>query len=107
MAPDAGEEKLFTPRYADGPRSGPESSPRARDTPRRRGPDADFFDGVEEEQGAGAGEGGRDGLRHRPGHGPASMGPVRQGGGGGGARGTPRGASHSRRAIVPVDDDLL
>jgi hypothetical protein len=109
MGPDAGEDKLFTPRYADGPRGGgPKASPSPRGTPRRRGSDADFFDSVEDEQGIGAGEGGRGGLRHRPGHGPAGMGPGgRGGGGGGGGRGTPRGASHSRRAIVPVDDDLL
>lgn len=113
MAPDADEGKLFTPRYADGPRGGPKSSLNGRgpgSTPRRRGadPDAFFEDVVEEEGGHGsAGEGGRGGLRHRPGHAPGHSGPGARGGAGGG-RGsvTPR-AAHSRRAIVPVDDDML
>lgn len=53
---------------------------------------------VDEEHGAMA-EGGRGGLRHRhPAAHPAA--------GRGGLMGSPR-AAHSRRAIVPVDDELL
>jgi hypothetical protein len=59
---------------------------------------ADHEEQVDEEHG-GMGEGGRGGLRHRHPALPAA-------GRGGGAKGSPR-AAHSRRAIVPVDDELL
>lgn len=62
----------------------------------------EFFEDHEEqvdEEHGGMAEGGRGGLRHRHPALPAA-------GRGGGAKGSPR-AAHSRRAIVPVDDELL
>jgi hypothetical protein len=118
MGPD-GDGKMFspcwdnthqagsTPRYGDGPgRQGP-----FRESPGRhmggsprggRAPPSDgFFAPHDDDEEAGGMEG-RGGLRHRKG--PGMLGhPVA---GRGGGLGSPR-AAHSRRAIVPVDDDML
>lgn len=118
MGPD-GDEKMFsprwvnthqagsTPRYGDGPgrQVGPLREAPGRHSPRvggRAPPPDGFFaphDDGDEEAG---GMDGRAGLRHR--RGPGMLG--HPAGGRGGALGSPR-AAHSRRAIVPVDDDML